>query len=349
MIRFFRGIRQSLLAQGRLKRYLVYAIGEIVLVVIGILIAVNINDWNADRKQQREIQQLLSAFEKDLAANIKECTTVLDWVAARDSICELILRGRVTREMYEAKTVGPMFTTYRMASTSKENLERLLSKEELMGPGSRALLELLKSYKTQIEREAVVAERFREYVYDQNMYMVDHATWYSTYRDSGSAEAMDYFLNDPIYRNKTGFYHTLMTHNFGRQLAIRRRTELALYHKLMEMQGRASQEQVQAEFREFGLVPLEALDCSTQVDLDDHRTKAFTPFILNTGSDTLNVLVRYIKERDVQADSTTIAPGGHLAVMSSLNHHYLELSRNGRCIGRYLPDAKGYAILGNTE
>ncbi|MBL7964675.1 MAG: hypothetical protein JNM31_12630 [Flavobacteriales bacterium] len=39
MIRFFRSIRQSLLAQGRVTRYLTYAVGEIVLVVVGILIA----------------------------------------------------------------------------------------------------------------------------------------------------------------------------------------------------------------------------------------------------------------------------------------------------------------------
>jgi len=46
MIKFFRKIRQQLLAENKFTKYLIYAIGEIVLVVIGILIALSINNWN---------------------------------------------------------------------------------------------------------------------------------------------------------------------------------------------------------------------------------------------------------------------------------------------------------------
>ena len=46
MIKFFRKIRQNLLSEGKSRKYFKYAIGEIVLVVIGILIALQINNWN---------------------------------------------------------------------------------------------------------------------------------------------------------------------------------------------------------------------------------------------------------------------------------------------------------------
>ena len=46
MIKFFRRTRQNLLNEGKTSKYLNYAIGEIILVVIGILIAVSINNWN---------------------------------------------------------------------------------------------------------------------------------------------------------------------------------------------------------------------------------------------------------------------------------------------------------------
>ncbi len=49
MIKFFRNIRQNLLNEGKTTKYLKYAIGEIVLVVIGILIALQINNWNINR------------------------------------------------------------------------------------------------------------------------------------------------------------------------------------------------------------------------------------------------------------------------------------------------------------
>ena len=49
MIKFFRHIRQTLIMENKTSKYLKYAIGEIVLVVIGILIALQINNWNQDR------------------------------------------------------------------------------------------------------------------------------------------------------------------------------------------------------------------------------------------------------------------------------------------------------------
>lgn len=52
MIKFFRKIRQNLLLEGKTGKYLKYAIGEIVLVVIGILIALGINNWNSERNEK---------------------------------------------------------------------------------------------------------------------------------------------------------------------------------------------------------------------------------------------------------------------------------------------------------
>jgi len=77
MLRFFRTIRQSLLAQGQITRYLVYALGEILLVVIGILIALQINDWSAHRKLQRTNLMLMEKLVEDLNLN-KERLHFLD-------------------------------------------------------------------------------------------------------------------------------------------------------------------------------------------------------------------------------------------------------------------------------
>jgi hypothetical protein len=69
MIKFFRKIRQNLLSEGKTGKYLKYAIGEIVLVVIGILIALSINNWNENRKNKLTESEyyckLLADFELD--------------------------------------------------------------------------------------------------------------------------------------------------------------------------------------------------------------------------------------------------------------------------------------------
>ena len=54
MIKFFRKIRQNFLVENNVSKYMLYAIGEIVLVIIGILFALQINNWNNENNLQIE-------------------------------------------------------------------------------------------------------------------------------------------------------------------------------------------------------------------------------------------------------------------------------------------------------
>jgi len=69
MIKFFRKIRQKMLTENKFSKYLLYAIGEIILVVIGILIALQINNWNENRKQKIAEQEILISLKKELETN----------------------------------------------------------------------------------------------------------------------------------------------------------------------------------------------------------------------------------------------------------------------------------------
>src|SRR6056300_1690800 len=71
MIKFFRKIRQNLIMENKTGKYLKYAIGEIVLVVIGILIALQINNWNEHRKLQSEELNLLADIKTNLVVTLK--------------------------------------------------------------------------------------------------------------------------------------------------------------------------------------------------------------------------------------------------------------------------------------
>ncbi|WP_235297807.1 DUF6090 family protein [Portibacter marinus] len=73
MLRFFRKIRVKLLAEGRAGKYLIYAIGEIVLVVIGILIALWLNNWNTARKDGDKELSLLAEMKQNLVDDLVDC------------------------------------------------------------------------------------------------------------------------------------------------------------------------------------------------------------------------------------------------------------------------------------
>jgi hypothetical protein len=97
MFRLLRKIRKETLSSTRSHKYLRYAIGEIILVVLGILIAIQINNWNEERIEQRQIADyahgLINDLERDLAMAavikveidvlIKKIDTLADYVENR--------------------------------------------------------------------------------------------------------------------------------------------------------------------------------------------------------------------------------------------------------------------------
>ena len=70
MIKFFRRIRYNLMEQNKTGKYIKYAIGEIVLVVIGILIALSINNWNESNKLIKREKSLLIELRTNLETNV---------------------------------------------------------------------------------------------------------------------------------------------------------------------------------------------------------------------------------------------------------------------------------------
>jgi len=78
MIKFFRRIRQKLLSENKFSKYFIYAIGEIVLVVIGILIALSINNWNQQRIALNEEKVLLNILKDDFTNRLDELIYLRD-------------------------------------------------------------------------------------------------------------------------------------------------------------------------------------------------------------------------------------------------------------------------------
>lgn len=78
MIRIIRTMRKRLFSENKFSNYLLYAIGEIILVVIGILIALQINNWNEDAKLRATEHTFLNRLQIDLKDNITNWNTIIE-------------------------------------------------------------------------------------------------------------------------------------------------------------------------------------------------------------------------------------------------------------------------------
>jgi len=83
MIKFFRKIRYDLIEKNKTGKYLKYAIGEIILVMIGILLALQVNEWNKERNRKMAEQKIITQLQTDLKQSQIELENIKDFYLGR--------------------------------------------------------------------------------------------------------------------------------------------------------------------------------------------------------------------------------------------------------------------------
>ncbi|WP_052471236.1 DUF6090 family protein [Winogradskyella sp. PG-2] len=108
MIKFFRKIRQKMLTENKFGKYLTYAVGEIVLVVIGILIALSINNWNNDKQDKQAELKYLNQIRKSLQEN------------------NLILKERIVNDERTLKFGDQLYNHFNAKKELNDSIKRIL-------------------------------------------------------------------------------------------------------------------------------------------------------------------------------------------------------------------------------
>ncbi|MBP92579.1 MAG: hypothetical protein CMC55_00500 [Flavobacteriaceae bacterium] len=150
MIKFFRKIRQNLLLEEKTGTYLKYAIGEIVLVMIGILLALQVSNWNQDRKDRKSERKSLANIHKDFIQNKIGFDSVkaINYrsLAALDSMIALFPLKRVSLKNASFWKYYPLiqYHTYNPYSSS---VDLVVNSNSIQLIQDEALQELLVSWK----------------------------------------------------------------------------------------------------------------------------------------------------------------------------------------------------------
>lgn len=92
MRRLFRTSRQYLFGKGTIKNYILYSIGEVALVVIGILIALSIDNWNDERKDISKEQQILTQLRDEFKSNLLQLEEKISTRRSMIQACQKVLK-----------------------------------------------------------------------------------------------------------------------------------------------------------------------------------------------------------------------------------------------------------------
>lgn len=232
MIKFFRKIRQKLLVENRFNKYALYAIGEIVLVVIGILIALQINNQNELRKEQGITNKYYQGFVEDLTADRSMLDTLI-YIRNKQHVCaEALIKSVERKEIHLDSFYNNyyyLFPFYKFAprpNTLEEVLNssqlRLITDENI----KTKLLELRSLYsRIKVGEEHVYEDRT---VYLYNHRTLDHIEFNGLYVNAENKSFLkskdveqykkdaEYFLNDRYFKN----FMNLLKFNLDYQIPI---------------------------------------------------------------------------------------------------------------------------------
>lgn len=183
MIKFFRKIRQKLLAENKFSKYLIYAIGEIVLVVIGILIALQVNNANEAHKTNAEIDLVYKNIRQEFIENQDELKGVLQNLHNTMNGCREVL-----------SLIGS--TEYEFNQPEIDSIIQVAFLWPLWRPSTFTVNDVKNSGKlsflknTNIKKLLFEWERLTEYIDNQNIRV-----------ENGSLEIINYINKNASLRN----------------------------------------------------------------------------------------------------------------------------------------------------
>ena len=218
MIKFFRHIRQQLLSENKTGKYFKYAIGEIVLVVIGILIALQINNWNENRLKLNKESAILANIHKEFKGNKKQLDSVLYQHNLAHNACKEIINffpitskpkpieldslSRYMWDSYGGMTFNP----------SQSSINALTNTSSFDIISNEHLRDLLISWNDLIEDYQEEELRSRAYLWEQyDPYFAKNFDWDINFKDPrNNFEALQTLEFEYLIKNRSDLFDQIL-------------------------------------------------------------------------------------------------------------------------------------------
>ena len=242
MIKFFRKIRQNLLMENKTGKYFKYAIGEILLVVIGILIAIQLNEWRNDKANANQKQNVLLALKAEFEANLTQLdkvyyyqTNTLNALNKTMNLIDSI--NYISDDKVFIETILDMKYEYSYNPTNGA-LRSAVSSGDIHLIDSERLIELLFSWEDLVKDSFEESERQIKYASDSYPLLDKHIQLKEVYKsklydDKGSKHPSDFvgLFKDAFFEDYT-LRMAFNTYSYKKELEIIRKSNVEIIQSL---------------------------------------------------------------------------------------------------------------------
>ena len=197
--------------ENKTGKYFKYAIGEIILVVIGILIALSINNWNEENKEKKELTIIYNSIITQLQSDIVTADRILPIFEMKKVNMERIINDEVTKEEWlRSDSIASAFFSFPDFEINKERYE-LLKQKNSVDEDSRILNNKITEFYNQFTIDINVRNKeVDESFYNNLGYWRENTSWYSELLyERDRKELYEYTKDNPQFRNRI-VHHRIM-------------------------------------------------------------------------------------------------------------------------------------------
>lgn len=213
MIKLIRGVRQNLVMEGNIKKYLLYAIGEILLVMIGILLALQVNNWNQNRidnkKEKKALVDLYEQFKLNQQRIEEKQNLRITLTPKLEQYINSISNGKANYQSFQ----DYHYLQFMVGMTNPSNgvIDALISSGELALISNDSLKYFLADWKDQVgnlrENEEILWNVTLDYSNYFQRTIPDSRIAWKDWDEQKINQSFSSLISDIAYRNKLLSYH----------------------------------------------------------------------------------------------------------------------------------------------
>jgi len=232
MIKLFRKIRHKMLTENKFSKYLIYSIGEIILVVIGILIALQVNNWKENQAEIKQQNLILTNLNLELYNNLKNLNTAIEFSETYINSSEnlLLSMNNLATNKYKDERLDSLLSNFGFSKWKRSNLniKSLESSGSLNSVENNELKKLIYDWMNQIE-DLEILEKRSDYAFQYYIdYIKKNGSWreidkYMLARVKGSQllPSNDHLLMSPEFENCVNDLNIFETHKYNMYKGIK--------------------------------------------------------------------------------------------------------------------------------
>ena len=215
MLTFFRRIRKSFLGAGKAGKYLIYAIGEIGLVMIGILLALQVNNWNEERKRKNQLKTILQVVAEDLKKDTLIASGIIKHYETNNELSLKILMNEMSRDEFKAcPSCRSLTTIVKDFTIQQKGYDQLTNFIDQNSAQPDTLVTSITQFYTLLAKSIDNSNIYLRNEVLGNLAHYRSMPWFSAWTlGELNEEMVDYFLESTDHRNRIASHNVLAAKN----------------------------------------------------------------------------------------------------------------------------------------